>query len=206
MDTSLVSGIMCTTVGVDFGVDQTTLQTLHWSWHLGLVTDKNLSGLRNARAMLSMCLAPRGGHCGQWPCTSLGEFLSHSAQPSTPQDSLQEPCNGALWGPWGVLLSPLRVLRGTFRGHFLAGEILCRVNLSCVWMGGVYMSGVRSLLSRNRLSCGTHGSCSHSRSSSGCPRSGGPGSGLLAPGHMVIVSLQSPLGFKLPKDKDYLTF
>lgn len=131
LDTSLVLEIMCTTVGVDFGVDPTTVQTLHWSWHLGPVTDKNLSGLRNARAMLSMCLAPRGGHCGQWPCTSLGEFPSHSAQPSTPQGSLQEPCNGALWGLWGVLPSPLRVLRGTFRGHFLDGEILLDHGWKC---------------------------------------------------------------------------
>ena len=88
LDTSLVLGIMCTTVGVDFEVHQTTVQTLHWSWHLGPVTDKNLSGLRNACAMLSLCLALTGGHCGQGPCTSLGEFPSHSAQPSTTQGSL----------------------------------------------------------------------------------------------------------------------
>ena len=55
----------------------------------------------------------------------------------------------------------------------------------------------------------------HSRSSSGCPWSGGPGSGLLdrvgswlwAPcarphGHC----LHSLLSFKLPKEEDYLTF
>ena len=85
-------------------------------------------------------------------------------------------------------------------------SLICQVNLSCVWMGGVYLSWVRSLSSRNGLSCRTRGSRSHSRYSSRCPQSGGPGSGLLAPGHMTTVSLQSPLGFTLPKDKDYLTF
>lgn len=90
-------------------------------------------------------------------------------------------------GSGGVLPSPLRVFRGTFGGHFLAGGILldrmqvgvvakepkapqahvfsliCQVKLSCVWMGGVYVSGVRSLSSRNGLSCRTRGSRSHSR-------------------------------------------
>ena len=59
-------------------------------------------------------------------------------------------------------------------------SLICQVNLSCVWMGGVYLSWVRSLSSRNGLSCRTRGSRSHSRYSSRCPQSGGPGSGLLA--------------------------
>ena len=155
-------------------------------------------------------------------------FSSAQHPPGQPSGAMQWCPLGALGGPSLPSVNPQGNFQGTFPGWQNSGSwmgvqvgvavkepkapqahvfsLICRVNLSCVWMGVVYMSGVRSLLSRNGLSCGTHGSRSHSRSSSGCPWSGGPGSGLLAPGHMVTVSLQSPLSFKLPKDKDYLTF
>ena len=117
---SLVWGKMCRTVGVDFGVGQTRRQILHSPWHLGQVTGKNLTGLRNACDVLSMCPAPS-------KCPAAGVLLwaaaqpGHLGQPSTPMAASRNDAMEPFWGS-GCPFLPSASPQGTFGGAFRAGE------------------------------------------------------------------------------------
>ncbi|CAI9177151.1 unnamed protein product [Rangifer tarandus platyrhynchus] len=103
---------MCTTVGVDFGVGPTTVQTLHWSWRLGPVTDKNLSGLRNACAWHRGEATVGSGRVPAW-----GSSQVIRLSPAPPKAAIRSHAMVPFGGSGGSFLPPASP-QGNFLGTF----------------------------------------------------------------------------------------